>query len=53
MGFDIVNHRETDNIVPIELANKGQYYNDLIDLERSWTGMCKLQTKSDPLGGEL
>jgi hypothetical protein len=38
MSFDFTEHKETENIVPIRLEGKKQYYLDLMNIEHSWTG---------------
>lgn len=38
MTFDYTNYRETDNLVPIKLDDKEQYYSDLTNIEHSFTG---------------
>jgi len=38
MSFDFINHKETENLVPIKLEGKEQYYFDLMNIQHSWTG---------------
>lgn len=38
MSLDFTNYKETENIVPIKLEGKEQYYLDLMNIEHSWTG---------------
>lgn len=38
MSFDFINRKETENLVPVKLEEKEQYYYDLMNIEHSWTG---------------
>jgi hypothetical protein len=38
MSFDYINYRESENIIPLKLDGKEQYYQDLMNIEQSWTG---------------
>lgn len=38
MSFNHIEYRETKNITPIKLANKEQYYLDILNIEYSWIG---------------
>jgi hypothetical protein len=38
MSFDFTAFKETENIVPIKLEAKEQFYLDLMNIEHSWTG---------------
>lgn len=38
MSFDFIAFKETENIVPLELKAKEQFYLDLMNIEHSWTG---------------
>ena len=38
MGFDFTKYKEEENIIPVSLAGKEQYYLDLMNIENSWTG---------------
>lgn len=37
MSFDFTGHKEKENIIPIKLKGKKQYYLDLMNIENSWT----------------
>ena len=38
MSFDFTAFKETENIVPLKLEAKEQFYLDLMNIEHSWTG---------------
>ncbi len=39
MTFDFIKHKEIENIIPLKLEGKEQYYFDLMNIEHSWTGL--------------
>lgn len=39
MTFDFIKHKEIENIIPMKLEGKEQYYFDLMNIEHSWTGL--------------
>jgi hypothetical protein len=38
MTFDFIKHKEVENLIPMKLEGKEQYYFDLMNIEHSWTG---------------
>ncbi|MHA6530123.1 hypothetical protein [Paenibacillus sp. BAC0078] len=38
-----IEHREKHNLIPYQLTNKEEYYNDLSNIESSWTGRIDAQ----------
>ncbi|OZI12182.1 teicoplanin resistance protein VanZ [Bacillaceae bacterium SAS-127] len=43
MSFDYVEYKEKNLLVPMEISNKKEYYNDLMNIEQSWTGRVDAQ----------
>lgn len=43
MAFDFTSYKETNNLMPLDLPEKEGYYNDLMNLEQSWTGRMDAQ----------
>ncbi|SHK68920.1 hypothetical protein SAMN04488028_107130 [Reichenbachiella agariperforans] len=43
MDADIVKLKNSQNIVPVNIANKETYYSDLSNIENSWTGRMDAQ----------
>jgi hypothetical protein len=39
MTFDFIKHKEIENVIPLKLEGKEQYYLDLMNIEHSWTGL--------------
>lgn len=39
MTFDFIKHREIENVIPMKLEEKEQYYFALMNIEHSWTGL--------------
>ena len=38
MALDFIKHKEIENLIPMQLVSKEQYYFDLMNIEHSWTG---------------
>lgn len=43
MEFDFIKYKESENIIPLEIKNKECYYQDLHNIEQSWTSRVDAQ----------
>ena len=43
MSFDFIEHKESNNLIPLKIENKERYYLDLLNIEHSWTGRLDAQ----------
>lgn len=43
MSFDFIEHKESNNLIPLKIENKERYYLDLLNIEHSWKGRLDAQ----------